>query len=85
VKATQNDPRDLSLPASFASVGALFAGAIGAIAGLVVGLVGYAPTAPFAAIELGVPATVAGGIAGLIVGAIASARRRMKQRSDPSA
>ena len=42
---------------------------VGAVIGLVVGLFTYAPTAPFAAVELGLPAIV-GGIVGLVAGAV---------------
>jgi hypothetical protein len=59
------------------------AGAIWAITGLVVGLHAYAPTAPFAVLEAGLPASVAGGIVGLIAGGAAlavKAAARVKQR-----
>ncbi len=63
---------DMPLPAGFAVVGATAGGAIGAIAGLMIGIHAYAPTAPFAVVELGLPATIAGGLAGLITGLIAA-------------
>ena len=65
-----NRPDDRPLPARFAAAGATCGGAIGAIAGLIIGLHAYAPTAPFAAVELGLPATIAGGLTGLIAGLI---------------
>jgi len=55
---------------------------IGAIVGLIVGLIVYAPTAPFAVVELGLLAAIVGGVVGLIAGVIVIAGRRIK-RSDP--
>lgn len=52
----------------WAILGALIAGVTGGIAGLVVGLFAYAPTAPFAVVELGFPAALAGGLVGLVGG-----------------
>lgn len=57
-------------------VGAVFAGAAGCVAGLVIGLIVYPPTAWFATFEVGIPAAVVGGIAGLIYGSVALAVRR---------
>ena len=68
------------MPVRFAMVGGSLAGAIGAIVGIVIGLNAYAPTAPFAAVELGIPASVAGGIVGLIAGAIMTATRRIRRQ-----
>ena len=48
---------------------------VGAIAALVVGLHVYAPTAPFAMVELGLPATIVGGVVGFLVGSILSTGR----------
>jgi hypothetical protein len=70
--------RGSPLPARWAIAGAAAAGALGAIAGLIVGLLAYAPTAPFAAIELGLPAAILGGLVGLVAGAIVTASRRSK-------
>ena len=72
----------LTLPVRWAVVGAASLGIIGAIVGLVRGLIVYAPTAPFAVVELGFPAAIVGGIVGLIAGGIVIAGRRIK-RSDP--
>ena len=47
--------RALPLPARWAYVGAAAAGSVGAIAGLVIGLIVYAPTALFAAVEAAFP------------------------------
>jgi hypothetical protein len=66
------------LPARWAIAGAAGAGVIGAIGGLILGLRAYAPTAPFAVIELGLPAAIAGGLLGLVTGAIAMAKRRTR-------
>jgi hypothetical protein len=49
---------------------------IGAIVGLIVGLIAYAPTAPFAVVELGLPGAVAGGVVGFIAGLTARGVRR---------
>jgi fructose-specific phosphotransferase system IIC component len=58
-------------------VGALSAGIVGGVLGLIVGLKTYAPTAPFAVVELGLPATVTGAVIGLVTGSIISAARRI--------
>lgn len=71
--------RGLPLPARWAIVGAASVGVSGAIAGLVIGLHAYAPTAPFAVVELGLPAAIVGGVVGLVAGVIATARRRIKR------
>jgi hypothetical protein len=69
----------LPLPGRWAVVGATCAGVIGAVVGLVVGLIVYAPTAPFAAVELGLPATIVGGVIGLLAGVIVIAGRRIRR------
>lgn len=58
----------LPLPVRAAVVGGSVLGVLGAIAGLVIGLVTHPPTAWFAVLELGVPATFLGCVAGLLVG-----------------
>jgi hypothetical protein len=63
----------------WASIGAFSAGVTGGIVGLVIGLFVYAPTAPFAAAELGIPATFAGGVAGLIAGMIMMTAHRIRR------
>ena len=73
------DLHGLPLPGRWAVVGATCAGAIGAVAGLVIGLIVYAPTAPFAVVELGLPATIIGGIIGLLAGVIVIAGRRIRR------
>ena len=55
-------------------LGACIAGALGGVAGLVVGLAAYPPTAWAATFELGIPAAVLGGALGALVGAVAERR-----------
>jgi hypothetical protein len=64
----------------WALTGAAVAGGIGVLTGLVIGLFVYAPTAPFAAVEVGIPAAVAGALLGATAGGIAAARRRAGRR-----
>lgn len=47
----------------------------GAVAGLAVGLVAYPPTAPFAAVELGLPAAIVGFLLALPVAGLATRGR----------
>jgi hypothetical protein len=70
--------RRSSLPARWAIAGAAGVGVIGAIGGLIIGLRAYPPTAPFAVIELGLPAAIVGGLVGLVTGAIVRASRRSR-------
>ena len=71
--------RAMPMLARWVSIGSISAGVTGGIVGLVVGLFVYAPTAPFAAIELGIPATVTGGFAGLVTGMIMMMARRIRR------
>jgi xanthine/uracil permease len=64
--------------------GAASATVIGGIAGLVIGLFAYPPTAWFAVFELGIPAGVTGGITGLIGGLILTTGHRIRQHNKPS-
>lgn len=64
-----------------AEVGAISAGVIGGIVGLIVGLHVNPPTAWFATLELGVPASIAGGLAGGVVALSLTAGRRIKRSS----
>jgi hypothetical protein len=56
--------------------GAVCAGVLGCVAGLVIGLLVYPPTAWFAVFELGIPAAIGGGVLGLIAGSVVLAVRR---------
>jgi hypothetical protein len=47
--------------------------------GLVLGL-GYPLTAWFAALEIGIPASIVGGVVGFVVGLIATAGRWLRKR-----
>jgi ABC-type uncharacterized transport system permease subunit len=67
---------DMPVPTRFAIISALVLGIAGGIAGLIIGLFAYPPTAWFAVAELGVPAALLGGLAGLIVGFLVQAVRR---------
>jgi hypothetical protein len=60
---------------------ALVCGVLGALAGLVLGLTVYAPTAWAAALEVGVPATAAGGVLGLGIAGVRTVVRRVRARS----
>lgn len=68
------------LPVRWAGVGAAALGALGAVAGLVVGLIVHPQTAPFAMVELGLPATLVGGLVGLGSGMIVRAARHIGAR-----
>lgn len=71
--------RGLPLPGRWAVIGAASVGMIGAVVGLVIGLIVYAPTALFAVLEHGLPAAIVGGLIGLSTGVIVMAGRRIKQ------
>ena len=64
----------MPVPARWAVVGATSVGVAGGVAGLVVGLIAYAPTAPFAVVELGVRSALVGGLAGLALSAVTAIR-----------
>jgi hypothetical protein len=55
-------------------------GLLGAVVGLVVGLIVYAPTAPFAVLELGIPATLVGGLVGFLAGGLVSFSRLLRRK-----
>jgi hypothetical protein len=69
-----------SWPGRWATAGAAGLGALGALAGLILGLLAYPPTAPVAVVELGLPATIVGGVIGLVAGLIVVAGRRIRLR-----
>lgn len=71
----------MSLASRWTLIGAASAGTVGAIVGLVVGLNVYAATAWFAAIEVGFPAALAGGLLGFVASLIATGWHRFKQDS----
>ena len=64
----------------FAIVGAMAAGVLGGLLGLVLGLDGYPPTAWFAVIEVGVPAAIVGGLLGAVAGLVAVGVRKRTSR-----
>jgi len=70
----------------WAVVGGSWAGVVGAIVGLVIGLYAYAPTAPFAMVELGLPAAIAGGVIGLLswalLAVVSLASQNWRQKHD---
>ena len=76
----RNALADMPIAPRFAIIGAVGLGAVGAVAGLVLGLIAYVPTAWFAVAELGVPAAMLGAILGLVIGSTVSAARRIRQR-----
>lgn len=66
----------LALPLRYAVLAGAAAGVVGGVVGLVVGLVAHPPTAWFAVLELGVPATYLGSVLGLLVGSLVILARR---------
>jgi hypothetical protein len=74
---SQGRPQE-SLIQNWAAKGAICAGAVGAIVGLIVGLFAYAPTAWAAMFEVGMPAFVLGALLGAISGGVATALRRVR-------
>jgi hypothetical protein len=68
---------ELPIPVRWAFVGAVISAIVGGVAGLVIGLIGYPPTAPFAAVELGLPSAMFGGLVGLLSGGAVAAVRRL--------
>jgi len=69
----------LPQPGRFTVLGAASGGMVGAIIGLIVGLYAFPPTALFAMVELGLPATIAGGIVGFVIGSILETVRRISR------
>ncbi len=57
---------------------ALVCGAAGAIVGVVIGLLDYAPTAWAAALEIGIPAALAGALIGLMIAGLRATMRRAR-------
>ena len=65
------------------ALGATSAGVVGGIVGLIVGLHPYAPAAPFAVVEFGLPATIAGAVTGPAIGSLILAVRRIARWYSP--
>lgn len=59
----------------FALWGLAIGGVSGAVAGLVLGLIAYPPTAWFAVLELGIPGAFVGAACGAFLGLVTMARR----------
>ena len=68
----------------WAARGAVSAGLLGGVVGLVIGLRVHPATAWFALFELGVPASILGGLVGLASAAIAYAVCRIGARANTS-
>jgi hypothetical protein len=64
--------------------GAVIAGLVGAVVGLVLGLRAHPATAWFAVVEVGLPAAVVGAVVGGAAGAIATAFGRTDLEAPPS-
>jgi len=62
----------------FAVVGATAAFLLGALIGLVIGLIAYPPTAWFALLEVGVPVGILGAVVGALTGLVASTMKRIR-------
>jgi hypothetical protein len=71
--------RRMPMLARWASIAAIAVGLSGGIVGLVVGLFVYAPTALFAAVELGFPGVFVGAVVGLVAGMIMKMARRIRR------
>jgi hypothetical protein len=61
--------------AILSAIGSIIVGSTGCVAGVVLGLFVYPPTAWFAAIEVGVPGAVLGALIGAIVGVLSQPRQ----------
>jgi hypothetical protein len=81
VKTFAAEIREMPMLARWVILGVLFAGVTGGIVGLVVGPVAYAPTAAFAAVELGFPAALAGGVVGLVAGMTTATAFRIRRHA----
>jgi hypothetical protein len=79
VKAFASWIRGLPVLARWVTVATVLAGATGGIAGLVIGLFAYPPTAPFAAAEIAFPASFVGAVVGLVAGMTTTAAFRIRR------
>jgi len=70
-------PGAMPLVLRLAVVGAVAAGALGALSGLILGLRAYPRTAWFAVLEVGAPAALAGGTVGACVGLVVVVLRKI--------
>jgi hypothetical protein len=77
----RHDLKQLPEPSRYAVVGLLALGLAGAVAGLVIGLFSYPPTAWFAVIEVGLPSAIVGGLLGLAAGSVVHVLRRQSDRT----
>jgi hypothetical protein len=76
--------RDLPRWTAGAIIGAVSVGLAGAVAGLVIGLRVYPPTAWFATLELGLPAAILGALAGTLVGGLLGGFRHPRTGDRPA-
>lgn len=75
---------DLPLVLRWSVRSGLVGGAVGAVAGLLLGLAAYPPTAWFAVLEVGIPAVVVGSLLGAAAGtAVLAVRRLARTRAHP--
>ena len=63
----------------FAIVASAAAFLLGAIAGLIIGLIAYPPTAWFAVLELGIPAGLLGAVGGALTGLVVSCIQKVNE------
>src|SRR5205807_2015545 len=71
--------RAMPSPPRWMATGAIVLGTLGGIAGLIIGLNVYPPTAWAALFELGIPAATAGAILGIVVDLMVLLSRRLRR------
>ena len=64
----------------FAIVASAAALLLGALAGLIIGLIAFPPTAWFAVLELGIPAGLIGALIGALAGLVVASIRKLNDR-----